>query len=81
MVHISFGDFRAYYKIQDDKGDYIYTLLSEEKNKQQVPLSIKEDTKMLSRLDFERQQIIFESKPQDEKQKLFADSGLWKKRR
>jgi hypothetical protein len=79
MVHISFGDFRAYYKIQDDKGDYIYTLLSEEK---QTTGSVKHkrDTKMLSRLDFERQQIIFESKPQDEKQKLFADSGLSGKR-
>lgn len=67
-------------KIQDDKGDYIYTLLSEEKTNNSFPLSIKEDTKMLSRLDFERQQIIFESKPQDEKQKLFADSGFSGKR-
>lgn len=67
-------------KAQDDKGDYIYTLLTEEKINNSFPLSIKEDTKMLSRLDFERQQIIFESKPQDEKQKLFADSGFSGKR-
>jgi hypothetical protein len=60
--------------------EIIFTLSFRKKNKQQVPLSIKEDTKMLSRLDFERQQIIFESKPQDEKQKLFADSGLSGKR-
>ncbi|AJW64164.1 Protein of unknown function (Porph_ging) [Elizabethkingia miricola] len=67
-------------KVQDDKGDYIYTLLAEEKMNNSFPLNIKEDTKMLSRLDFERQQIIFESKPQDEKQKLFADSRFSGKR-
>ena len=62
-------------KVQDSKGDYIYTFMREEKVNNPFPVKIKDDAKTLSRLDFERQQIIFESKPMEEKQKLFANSG------
>ena len=59
-------------KAEDTKADYIFTLLSEQKNSAPIVLKTNPDTKILNRLDFERQQIIFESKPQDEKQKMFA---------